>query len=130
MQRYKDRLSRISQIKLFLKEARPLAENTYDGILLGDALLEVESKLRTNFPKEDVKQQEVFDELRSQLLFVKSRFTKSLDANTAPKISKKGMIKSTAGGLAGAFILMLLVLLGQKVWTNAKSNGKAAFNDR
>jgi hypothetical protein len=34
------------------------------------------------------------------------------------------MIKSTAGGLAAAFFLMLLALLGQRVWTNIK-NGSA-----
>jgi hypothetical protein len=33
------------------------------------------------------------------------------------------MIKATAGGLFGAFFLMLLVLLAQKVWINVKSGG-------
>jgi hypothetical protein len=46
-----------------------------------------------------------------------------MGANTAPTSSKKGLIKTTAGGLAGAFFLMLLVLLGQRVWVNIKSGG-------
>ncbi|MBT8523603.1 hypothetical protein G6735_04665 [Polynucleobacter paneuropaeus] len=123
LQRYKDRLTQISQIQIFLEEATPLSEKTFDGILLGDELLAIETKLRAKLPKEDIKQQEVFDQLRTQLLSVKSRFTKSLDANTAPTSTKKGMIKTTAGGLAGAFFLMLLVLLGQRVWLNVKSGG-------
>jgi hypothetical protein len=58
-------------------------------------------------------------------LTIQVRFTKGLEANTAPTSSgKKGMIKSTAGGLAAAFFLMLLDLLGQRVWTNIK-NGSA-----
>ena len=123
LQRYKDRLTQIALIKIFLEEASPLAEKTFDGIILGDGLLAIESKLRAKLPKEDIKQQEVFDQLRTQLLFIKSRFTKSLDSNTAPTSSKKGMLKTTAGGLAGAFFLMLLVLLGQRVWVNIKSGG-------
>ena len=123
LQRYKDRLTQIAVIKIFLEEASPLAEKTFDGLLLGDELLVLETKLRAKLPKEDIKQQEVFDQLRSQLLTIKSRFTKSLDANTAPTAIKKGMIKTTAGGLAGAFFFMLLVLLGQRVWATIKSGG-------
>ena len=123
LMRLRDRLTQIALIKTFLEEAIPLAEKTFDGLLLGDNLLAIEAKLRAKLPKEDIKQPEVFDQLRTQLLSVKSRFTKSLDANTAPTATKKGMIKTTAGGLAGAFFLMLLVLLGQRVWTSIKSGG-------
>jgi hypothetical protein len=123
LMRLRDRLTQIAQMKLFLEEASPLAEKTYDGIFLGDELLAIEAKMRAKLPKDDIKQQEVFDQLRTQLLVVKSRFAKSLDANTAPTVSKQGMIKSTAGGLAGAFFLMLLVLLGQRIWANIKSVG-------
>lgn len=119
LQRYKDRLVQISQIKIFLEEASPLAEKTFDGLLLGDELLAIEAKLRAKLSKEDINQQEVFDQLRTQLLSVKSRFTKSLDANTAPIASKNGMIKATVAGMAGTFFFMLLVLLGQRLWLNA-----------
>jgi hypothetical protein len=125
LQRYKDRLAQIALIKIFLEEANPLAANTFDGIVLDDGLLAIEAKLRAKLPKEDIKQQEVFDQLRTQLLSVKSRFTKSLDANTAPTSIKKGMIKTTAGGLAGAFFLMLLVLIGQRVWASIKGGAKS-----
>jgi hypothetical protein len=33
------------------------------------------------------------------------------------------MLKATAGGLAGVFFLMLLVLLGQRVWASIKNGG-------
>jgi len=127
LQRYKDRLTQIALIKIFLEDANPLAENTFDGIILDDGLLAIEAKLRAKLPKEDIKQQEVLDQLRTQLLSVKSRFTKSLNANTAPTSIKKGMIKTTAGGLAGAFFLMLFVLLGQRVWASIKSSAKSGI---
>jgi hypothetical protein len=119
--RLRDRLTQIALIKTFLEEASPLAEKTYDGIFLIDKLLAIETKMRGKLPKDDIKQQEVLDQLRTQLLFVNARFIKSLGANAAPTAIKKGMIKTTAGGLAGAFSLMLLLLLGQRVWISIKS---------
>lgn len=121
LMRLRDRLTQIALMKTFLEEASPLAEKTFDGIFLGEELLAIETKMRAKLPKEDIKQQEALDQLRSQLLLIQSRFTKGLEGNTAPTATKKGMTKTTAGGLAGAFFLMLLVLLGQRVWTNIKS---------
>ena len=55
---------------------------------------------------------------------IQARFTKGLEANTAPTSSgKKGMIKSALGGLAGGIFLVLLLLLGQRMWSSAKSGG-------
>jgi hypothetical protein len=110
-------------LKIFLDEAIPLTEKTYDGLVLGDELLKIELQMRTKLSKDDRMSQEILDQLHSQLLQVKARFTKGLEANTAPTVSKKGMIKTTAGGLAGTFFLMLLALLGQRVWLNVKSGG-------
>lgn len=123
--RLRDRLSQIAQIKLFLQEASPLIEKTYDGVLLGDELLALEVKMRAKLSQDDIKQQEVLDQLRIQFLLVKRYVTNSFDVNTAPTVSKKGMIKSIASGCAGAFSLMLLVLLGQRVWSIIKSNAKS-----
>ena len=123
LQRYKDRLTKITQLKIFLDEAMPLTEKIFDGIVLGDELLVVETKMRAKISKDDIKQQEVLDQLRAQLLSVKNRFTKNLGANTVPKSTKKGMIKSTAGGMAVAFSLIFLVLLGQRVRQTVTSGG-------
>ena len=123
LQRYQDRLAQISLMKTFIEQANPLFDKTFDGLALNSELLALEAQLRAKLTKNDLKQQEVLDQLRSQLLVVQARFTKGLEANTAPTSTKKGMIKTTAGGLAGAFFLMLLVLLGQRVWLNVKSGG-------
>lgn len=125
LQRYKDRLAQIALMKTFVDQAIPLAEQTYDGLILDEQLLEVEASMRAKLAKEDIMQQEALDQLRGQLLVVKARFTKGLEGNTAPTASKKGMIKTTAGGLAGAFFLMLFLLLGQKVWVSIKGSQKS-----
>ena len=124
LKRMDDRLAQLALTKLFLDEALPKIEITFDGLVLDKELLAIEAKLRDKIGKDDPKQQEILDQIRLQLLIIQARFTKGLDANTAPTSSgKKGMIKSTAGGLAGAFFLMFLVLLGQRVWVNIKSGG-------
>jgi hypothetical protein len=124
LNRLEDRLNQIALTKLFLDEALPKVEAIIDGLILDEELLAIESKLRDKVGKDDPRQQEILDQIRSQLLIIQARFTKGLEANTAPTSSgKKGMIKGIAGGLAGAFFLMLLVLLGQKVWSNVKNGG-------
>lgn len=123
LQRYQDRLAQIALMKTLIEQANPLFDKTFDGLALNSELLALEAQLRAKLTKNDLKQQEVLDQLRSQLMVVQARFTKGLEANTAPTSTKKGMIKTTAGGLAGAFFLMLLVLLGQRVWLNVKSGG-------
>ena len=124
LSRMDDRLAQISLTKLFLDEALPKIETTFDGLVLDKELLAIEANLRDKIGKDDPKQKEILDQIRSQLLMIQARFTKGLEANTAPTSSgKKGMIKSTAGGLAGGFFLVLLLLLGQRVWTSAKSGG-------
>ena len=121
--RLRERLGQIALIKTFLDEAIPLAEKSFDGLALDSELLKVEEKLRAKLAKDDANSQEILDQLHAQLLQVQARFTKGLEANTAPTSKKTGMIKAAAGGLAAALILMLLVLLGQRVWTNLKSGG-------
>ena len=117
------RLEQIGLIKTFIEQAIPLQDQTFDGLALDDQLLVIEGSLRSKLAKGDANGQELLDQLHSQLLAIQVRFTKGLEANTAPTASKKGMIKSTAGGLVAAFFLMLLALLGQRVWVSIKSGG-------
>ena len=124
LSRMDDRLAQISLTKLFLDEALPKIETTFDGLVLDKELLAIEANLRDKIGKDDPKQKEILDQIRSQLLMIQARFTKGLEANTAPTSSgKKGMIKSVAGGLAGGFFLVLMLLLGQRVWTSIKTGG-------
>lgn len=120
--RLQKRLEQISLIKEFIEQAIPLQDQTF-GLALDDQLLAIEGSLRSKLAKGDANGQELLDQLHSQLLAIQVRFTKGLEANTAPIASKKGMIKSTAGGLAAALFLMLLALLGGRVWLHIKSGG-------
>ena len=122
--RMDDRLAQLALTKLFLDDALLKTETTFDGLLLDKELLTIEAKLREKTSKDDPKQQEILDQIRSQLLIIQARFTKGLEANTAPTSSgKKGMIRGIVGGLVGGFFLTLLFLLGQRMWSNIKSCG-------
>jgi hypothetical protein len=120
--RLNDRLNQIALMKQFLVEALPLADTELDGILLSKSLLSIEDKLRKGLPATDIKNRQVLDKLRSQLLTIEARFTKGLSANTAPVTKKTGMLKATASGLAGAVLLMFIILLGRKVLRNLKKD--------
>ena len=121
--RLQKRLEQISLIKAFIEQAIPLQDQIFDGLALADQLLAIEGSLRSKLAKGDVNGQELLDHLHSQLVAIQVRFTKGLEANTAPTVSKKGMIKSTAGGLAAAFFSMFLALLGGRLWLQIKSGG-------
>jgi len=121
--RLNDRLNQIALMKQFLVEALPLAEKEFDGILLSKFLLGIEDKLRKGLPTADVKNIQALDQLRSQILAIEARFTKGLEA-TAPVTKKTGMLKATAGGLAGLGFLMLVFLLGRKVLSKLKKTEK------
>ena len=118
------KLDQIGLIKIFLAQALPLQYQNFDGLVLDKQLLEIESNLRAKLDGSDGTGVEFLNDLHAQLLAIQVRFTKGLEATTAPTSNgKKGMIKSTAGGLAAAFFLMLLVLLGQRVWQSIKVSG-------
>jgi hypothetical protein len=124
LQRLRDRLGQIALIKTFIDQAIPLQDQTFDGLVLNEQLLAIESALQSKLAKGDNNGQAILGQLRTQLLAIQVRFTKGLEANTPPVAIKKGMIKTTAGGLVAAFFLMLLALLGQRVWIKTK-NGRA-----
>lgn len=114
--RYSDRLEQISLMKTFLGEATPLVSQNPDGITLSRSLLEVQDKLRSKLDSGDIKGRQSMDGLRSQLLAIETRFTKGLEANTAPNAQKRGLIKSAAGGFFACGFLMLLYLLARRSW--------------
>lgn len=122
--RLQKRIDQITLAKTFLEQALPLQDQTFDGLALNKQLLEVESNLRTKLSKDDSNGTQFLNELRYQLLLIQARFTKGIEANTPPTSNdKKGVIESTAGGLASAFFLMFMVLLSQRAWIGIKGRG-------
>jgi hypothetical protein len=125
LERLKDAQAQMAVLRTWVKQVTPLLMTaSHDGITLTKQLLDQESQLRATLNPGDPKSLVFVDGLRSTLLANDVRFSKGFEMNTAPtSTGKKGMIKSTAGGLAGLLFLMLLALLGQRVWSHLKSGG-------
>jgi len=121
LERLNDSAAQLAILKAFLEKATPLVNGNFDGLDLTQKLLDVQAQLSAQTKPDDIKAQAYLDSLRAQLLANQAHFTKGLVANTAPTASKKGMLKTTVAGLFAAFFLMLLVLLGQRVWQTVKS---------
>jgi len=120
LERFKDAQAQTAVLKTWVQQAVPLVGNSFDGLKITKQLLEQEAALRASIDPADIKSLIFLDSLRSTLLSIDVRYTKGFEMNTAPIASKNGMIKWTVGGLAAAFFLMLMVLLGQKVWMGIK----------
>ena len=125
LERLKDAQAQMAVLRTWVKQVSPLMNGeSYDGIALTKKLLEQESQLRATLNPSDPKSLAFVDGLRSTLLANDVRFSKGFEMNTAPTSSgKKGMMKSIAGGLVAALFLMLLALLGKRVWQTVKSGG-------
>jgi len=122
IERMNDRMKQLVIVGQFLDLALPLSKKTTDGLKLAEQLLKVEAELRKTISKKELASQAILDQIHVQLLDISARFTKGLEAATEPNAKKRGMIKSTALGFLVGFFLMLLILLTQKVWLNAKEN--------
>jgi len=121
LERQQKSLAQLTLTQAFWEQAAPLADKTYDGLALTKQLLAIEQGMRAKSPKDDANATAFFDDLHFALAQIQARFTNELEVNTAPVAKKRGMLKATAGGLFAAFFLMLLVLLGQRVWQTVKS---------
>ena len=110
-------------VRDFLQRADAIKGQTYDGLILCDQLLTIENDLRGKLAKDDLSGEDVLNDIRTDLLDVKLRFTKGLAASTSPTVVKKGMFKFIASGLFVAFFLMLAVILVGRVLPGPKRGG-------
>lgn len=122
LERLKDAQAQMEILRSWVKQVSPLMNGAnYNGITLTRQLLEQEAKLRATLDQGDPKALVFVDGLRSSLLAIDVRFSKSFEMNIAPIAKKHGMIKAVASGSVVALFLMILALLGQRVWTSVKS---------
>ena len=125
LDRLQKSIEQVAIIKIFLDQALPLKDATLDGLALNNELLAIEASLRSKLTKSDINSQQVLDRLRAQLLRNQTYFAKGLETNTAPISKKKGIFKSTIGGLATGFFMMLMILLVRRMYKKTvESSGR------
>lgn len=120
--RLRDRQIQLGSLKRWLEGAAPIMKAGYDGLKINQELLSLESKIRSEIKADDPKAFAFVDSLRNTLLANETRFKYGLlEANTI-SAKKAGLIKYIAVGLVGSLFLMLMVLLGQRVWGSIKGS--------
>lgn len=119
--RLRDRQIQLGTLKRWLEGAAPIMRVGYDGLKINQELLSLESKIRSEIKVNDPKAFAFVDSLRNTLLANETRFKYGLVEAGTTSAKKAGLIKYIAVGLVGSLFLMLMALLGQRVWGNIKS---------
>lgn len=108
--RLQKRLAQNEVVKQFIEKAAPLQNQSFDGLKLSLELKDLEVNMRSKLSKDDVYGHEFLDQLHSQLTVIQVRFTKGLEANTAPIAKKRGMIKATLSGSVISLFIVFAIL--------------------
>jgi len=121
LSRLQRQLAQVAETKKFVEKARPLIDQSFDGLWLTKQLLDLEANQRKEISSDNEVSTEILDRIHATLSQYSARFNKGWESTTIPTASKTGMTKLTAAGLFGAFFLMLITLLAQRVWVRINS---------
>jgi len=121
LSRLQRQLAQVAETKKFVEKALPLIDQSFDGLWLTKQLLDLEANQRKEISSDNEVSTEILDRIHATLIQYSARFNKGWESTTIPNASKTGMTKLTAAGLFGAFFLMLITLLAQRVWVRINS---------
>lgn len=120
--RLSDRLTQLEIENRFLQDANAQNPFQFNGVELIEEYVLIEDALRKSISSDDLTTRVALDQLRGKLLKLQDRFTKGLEASTTPTSYKRGVIKLMLGGMALAFLAVLLFLLGQSFFSRLRGN--------
>lgn len=116
LQRMQDQLSQINTLKAFVSESLPLLENQSDGLVLADALLEIENRMRKELALNDVNGLQMLNNIQATLVGMRTGFSKGLDNNLSPMVTRTGPALPILAGLFAGAIFVIMFALGQKLY--------------
>jgi hypothetical protein len=124
--RMRDKLAQTKIQRAFLAQAISALAKQSDGLVLADKLLQIESALRQQIVPNDMSEEQALNSIFADLVSIRTRFTKGLEANLTPFVTKlRGPATPAAVGLFGGAILMVLVLFIRKAWLDYHRPGIA-----
>ena len=119
--RMRDKLTQDALTKEFLQQALPNLEKGADGLVLGNDLLEIISRLRAKLAPKDRLLLQALNELESDISSIVLRFDKGLQVSVAPKASmSSNPLKSGTLGLFFGVALMLIFIMIRRAWPRLK----------
>lgn len=117
LQRMRDQMAQMNVLREFVQLALPLVAKDSNGLALVDALLKVEADLRQNLAADDTNGLQMLNSVGATLVGFRTSFSKSLDTDLVPQISRSGVMQPLAGGLIGGFVMTLLFALGRRAYS-------------
>lgn len=121
LQLMQHKLAQTAALREFVVQATPIVSRDTNGIAVVDALLEVESSLRQKLKPEDTNGLQMLNNIKATLIGMRTGFTKNLDTDLVPYVSKPSPLPATAGGLFGGAILTILYALARKTLNSLKA---------
>lgn len=120
LQRMRDQMAQMTVLKGFVAQALPQVAKDTNGLVLADALLKVEADMRQQLPPEDTNGLQMLNGIEATLVGFRTSFSKSLDTDLVPQVSRPGPVAPAAGGLLGGAALVFLMALSRKVLSRLK----------
>lgn len=121
LQRMQDQLSQLNTLRAFVSESQPLLEKHTDGLALADALLEIENRMRKALSPADVNGLQTLNNIQATLVGMRTGFSKSLDNNLAPMVSRVGPAMPMLTGLFAGAVFVIILALGKRVYVRIQS---------
>jgi hypothetical protein len=100
-------------------QAKPVVSAGSNGLALVDALLKIEIDLRQTVKADDINGLQILNDIEADLVTMRTHFTKGLESDILPQLTKPSPILFIAGGLfVGAFLQLLFVLIRKVILGN------------
>ena len=121
LQKMRDQSAQMQVMRDFVAAALPVVDKETNGLALADALLKIESAMRQQVAAGDTNALQMLNGINATLVGVRTWFTKSLDTDLVPQVTKPGPLMPAVGGLFGGGVAVLLYALGRRALKNLKS---------
>ncbi len=108
--RLRDRLAQQQLFDDFLKTASPALKQERDGMALIETLLAAEQDIRARIDKADIRQVQVVDRIRADLIDIRTRYGSLFESPLAPTIHRPSPTLPAALGLVGGGLLALIAV--------------------
>ena len=121
LQKMRDQSAQMQVMRDFVAAALPVVDKETNGLVLADALIKIESAMRQQVAADDTNALQMLNSINATLVGVRTWFTKSLDTDLVPQVTKPGPLMPAVGGLFGGAVAVLLYALGRRALAGLKS---------
>lgn len=121
LQKTRNELLQSKLLRDFVAGAKPVVSAGSNGLALVDELLKIEIDLRQTVKADDINGLQVLNGIEADLVTMRTNFTKGLESDIRPQLTKPSPILPIIGGLFAAAFLQLLFVLIRKVMLGNKT---------